>query len=168
MNMTPQEWRTRVGLPVEMRRRELGIDLEAAARFAGFSRSWWRQLETGYRNREDVRSVDPKHESLAAAARALRWTPESLQRLKRGEEPLEAPATAEVEPEMVELLNVVLDNTRRGHVELLTELGRLASVVQANVDRLGEVDERLARLEGVKSSPARRPAQHTRNQPSRT
>jgi transcriptional regulator with XRE-family HTH domain len=68
----------------------MGITVEAAARFAGFSRSWWRQLEQGYRNDGGtVTTVNPKAESLAGAARAIGWTPDSINRLRRGLEPIE-------------------------------------------------------------------------------
>jgi transcriptional regulator with XRE-family HTH domain len=87
--MTPDEWRTTVGSRIQARREEMGITVEAAARFAGFSRSWWRQLEQGYRNDGGkITVVNPKAESLAGAARAIGWTPDSITRLKRGLEPI--------------------------------------------------------------------------------
>jgi transcriptional regulator with XRE-family HTH domain len=88
--MTPDEWRTTVGSRIQARREEMGITVEAAARFAGFSRSWWRQLEQGYRNDGGkITVVNPKAESLAGAARAIGWTPDSITRLKRGLQPIE-------------------------------------------------------------------------------
>jgi transcriptional regulator with XRE-family HTH domain len=92
--MTPDEWRTTVGSRIQARREEMGITVEAAARFAGFSRSWWRQLEQGYRNDGGtITTINPKAESLAGAARAIGWTPDSINRLRRGLEPIamEAP-----------------------------------------------------------------------------
>lgn len=89
--MTPDEWRTMVGSRIQARREEMGITVEAAARFAGRSRSWWKQLENGYRNDGGaVSTINPKAESLSGAARAIGWTPDSIARLKRGLEPLEA------------------------------------------------------------------------------
>lgn len=88
--MTPQQWRALVGSRIEARRKDRGITLTEAARRAGFSPSWWRSLESGERNDHGrISVVSPRPESLAGAARAIGWTPDSIERLKRGEEPVE-------------------------------------------------------------------------------
>jgi transcriptional regulator with XRE-family HTH domain len=86
--VTPEEWRVRVGAHVEARRGRPSI--RQTAERAGISEGLWRQIESGRRplRRGEVETVNPKPDTRARVCRALNWTPDSIDRLLAGLEPI--------------------------------------------------------------------------------
>lgn len=71
----------RVGAAVARRRRQLGfIRQEEAAEAARLGVQTWRQVE-------GAKQTEYRHTTLAAIAVALRWPPDMLERIGRGEDP---------------------------------------------------------------------------------
>ena len=75
-----------VALTVAYRRQQLGLSIAAVAARVGVTAEAWGQLEGGSRP-----SGFHRAEAHRASA-ALGWTPESLDRIVRGQRPLDAPA----------------------------------------------------------------------------
>lgn len=78
------EWTDEVREAVRLQRDEvLGISQSEAATRSGISLAVWNELESGRRKVSRPRTA-------SLMARALGWTPDSIERLARGEEPVEA------------------------------------------------------------------------------
>jgi transcriptional regulator with XRE-family HTH domain len=75
-----------VALTVAYRRQQLGLSMAEVAARVGVTTEAWSQLESGSRP-----SGFHRAEAHRASA-ALGWTPESLDRIVRGQRPLDAPA----------------------------------------------------------------------------
>ncbi len=114
----------RVGESVKARRLELGLTIEEALARAHpkISRSVWSNLERGVQE-----SYQPI--SLAAVARALHWSADSIEKILAGEQPVEPVDDA---PQMVE-----------------TEIGRRLRDMERQIAELRNiVEERLPLREG--------------------
>ena len=74
-----------VALAVRYRRGQLGYGVEQLAAHVGVSADAWRTLEAGQR------PSGFHQEQASAASTALGWTPDSLDRIVRGQRPLDAP-----------------------------------------------------------------------------
>lgn len=70
-------------LAIRERRMECGLSQERASDGGGLSLATWQGVEVGR-----IQSV--RLSTAQAMARALGWTPDSIERLARGEEPVEA------------------------------------------------------------------------------
>ena len=102
---------------VRERRESLRLSQNDAAARAGLSAGIWNMLENG--RRESIRARTAKQ-----IAEALGWTPDSIERLARGEEPVEAApertqayaSTAdgrELSPEQLALVEAAVAETLR-------------------------------------------------------
>ncbi len=144
--MSPDEWREQIGARVEQRREQQGISIEAASRFAGVSRTWWRQLESGRNNAGKTPS--PKPSSLAGASRAIGWAPDSIARMMRGLEPIEAtPAVTASAPSgdvLAQILQEVRDH-RMSDIAPISRLGELATKEEVR-QAVEEVRQEVAAL----------------------
>jgi len=74
-----------VALAVRYRRGQLGYGVDQLAAHVGVSADAWRTLEGGQR------PSGFHKEQASAASTALGWTPDSLDRIVRGQRPLDAP-----------------------------------------------------------------------------
>lgn len=83
-------WQEAVGGTIENRRIHLGYSKRAAARLAGVSEITWRQLESGARQIAPGQHVEPSPGKLTKAlvCGALQWSPDSIDRLLAGQEPV--------------------------------------------------------------------------------
>lgn len=89
--VTPDEWRQAVGAEVERRRRDLYPSRRQAAAGSGVSEIVWRQIETGRRQLapEHVVAPNPEQQTKEAIGRRLWWSSDSIDRLLRGDPPIE-------------------------------------------------------------------------------
>lgn len=94
--MTPDEWRSTVGVHVEQRRTELRLSVRGAAKRAGVSEGLWRQIESGRRVLAAgvERTVSPRADTAHAIATALDWEGDALARLAAGAKPAAVPAVS--------------------------------------------------------------------------
>ncbi len=84
------EWRARVGVAIEHRRRAVKLrSMRAAADQAGVSETTWRQIESGRRqlHRGFIVAPTPSDNTKTAVCMTLGWAPDCIDRLLRGEEP---------------------------------------------------------------------------------
>lgn len=94
-----------LGAQIRARRINLGMSQEAAARAAQVSRATWQRLEL---DRDDR----PNGITQARVCEALGWTDDSLRRIQRGQEPLEAGDTIEQRVARIERLLAALQRDR--------------------------------------------------------
>jgi transcriptional regulator with XRE-family HTH domain len=167
--MTPEEWRKLVGAEVQKRREELGLSIEDATRLAGNGRTWWSYLESGRRNPNDTRAPNPTRSTLAGAAVALGWTPDSIQRLKRGERPVEAVTTSSPSPltrdelraEMLTAVDVVFRRADENTAKMVEALDNLHTAVAAQEHRLRDLEARASSPPSTRAVRKRTPATRT-------
>lgn len=98
--MTPSEWRALVGGNVERRRLDYldGASVATAADLAGVSPSLWRNVESGQQGRDGrTTTANPRPDKRALICRALGWTTDSIDRMARGESPVEEDATPPID-----------------------------------------------------------------------
>jgi hypothetical protein len=74
-----------VALAVRYRREQLGYGVDQLAAHVGVTADAWRTLEAGQR------PSGFRKEQASTASAALGWTPDSLDRIVRGQRPLDAP-----------------------------------------------------------------------------
>lgn len=80
--MDPSEWRSTVGAAIKAARLAKGYSKRKAAGLAGFNEAVWRHIEEGERSQSGVMvAVNPRDETLAAAAIAVGLDPEDVFRL---------------------------------------------------------------------------------------
>lgn len=105
---------------------ELGYgSIKEAAEGVGLSDSTWGPVERGYRKlTTDVRVLpNPQKKVIWRMARALQWEPDWLDRLKAGNDPVEAAyEDAPEEPDE-------LDDVKATLAQLVTELAELSAQV---------------------------------------
>lgn len=130
-----ESWRA-VGARIAAARRAKGMSKRAAAREAGISEGWWRQLEQGYTQPAPgvVRLPNPRDETLEAVARAVEIQPAYLFGL----------VGRSYDGPTIELPE---EDDRSQFNELRTMLDRLTARIR-DVEQLLE-DEVLPRLEAV-------------------
>lgn len=104
---------------IEERRRQLGLDPQAFVEATGLTRGGLDPLRKGYRKQYQERLTIP-------VCRVLGWTPDSIDRLLRGEEP------------------VLLVSQQRDRDPVVEELVRLKD---ASTAQMQELTERVLRLE---------------------
>lgn len=155
--MTPEQWRTRVGLPIELRRGSTPI--RRAADRAGISEGLWRQIESGRRvlAKGVVRTVNPKADTRVAVARALGWRDDAFAVLLAGGVPAEGaggpvsspgPAGGEVvAPWLVERLDRLAAGLYDTDADLQALRAEIARGSTSVLDILTKVVAKLERLE---------------------
>ena len=104
---------------VRERRESLRLSQNDAAARAGLSAGIWNMLENG--RRESIRARTAKQ-----IAEALGWTPDSIERLARGEEPVEAA------PERP----AVYASTADGQVFTAAQIALIEATVHATLERI--------------------------------
>lgn len=87
--MTPDQWRERIGKPVEARRLELRLyTMVAASTQARVSESAWRQIERGNRTVNGATVIpSPLPRTLGRIGDVLGWERDWLERLAAGKKP---------------------------------------------------------------------------------
>lgn len=87
--MTPEQWREKVGRPLQARREPIFKSMRQASKAAGFTEGVWRQLESGKRQLAPgvVVSPSPAPETRAAVARVMQWEEGWLDALLAGRQP---------------------------------------------------------------------------------
>lgn len=105
------DWK-RIGLAVAHRRAELGFrKQDDAAKAAGIGVTTWRQIEGA--KQDSYRPV-----ILAAVALALNWPADALEKIGRGEPPLDAPTLGELEARIARLeAEIAARRPRQDHPE---------------------------------------------------
>lgn len=106
------------GDQVRARRVELGLTQQEAAARADVGSSTWLLLERG--RQQSFRSL-----TLAAVARALRWTPDSIDRILRGEDPVplaEPPGGLAAKADLPDKLSRLSPGQRRAIETLVDEM----------------------------------------------
>ncbi len=121
---------------IRARRDQLGLTQAELAHISGLSVSNWTALESG-------RRTTCRPGTARAMSAALGWTPDSIERLARGEEPVEAPARAPAPPGAVTSANVAIDNLPPG----LAASGDLAGTLRDHPDELLAVIRRALILQ---------------------
>lgn len=135
--------------------------IRAAATAAGISEGLWRQVEAGERPLRYGRTetVNPKPATRAAICRALGWSPDSIDRLLEGKEPVvltEDPA-ARLSDYDRQLLELVRENARK--LDELRELARtMNNRTYTLLDMIAQVAEVLAADEAGRSGDDPMPA----------
>lgn len=137
--VTPQEWRRQVGQHIQARREAKRLSIRAAAKAAGFSEGLWRQLESGRRvvDKDVVRTVSPKAATAAAACAALGWTPDSIDRLLDGNDPI--PLDDDPQPPL-QVDQDTIDAIVKGAASLW---GPALSTLQSMNRRLARIERKL-------------------------
>lgn len=137
LSVTDDEWRRLVGEAVEARR--AGRSVRHMAGLAGISEGLWRQVESGRRplRHGDYETVNPKATTRAAISVALGWSEDSIDRLARGEEPVELDSVNQPDPALGE----VVDGLSRAVESLLLDAA-------ARRPRIADFDAKLAELAG--------------------
>ena len=139
--MTPEQWKRIVGDEIKRERGRRSI--RSIADKAGVSEGLWRSVESGAHRpaKGVVKTVNPKPSTRALIADALGWTPDSIDRLLLGEDPMPKLATVESGPpvtraEMRHITSTVVDHGSR-----LSELEHLVVEMQ---EQRAEKDENVA------------------------
>lgn len=90
-DMTVDTWRELVGVHVEKRRRSMFPSRRKAADGSGRSEIVWRQIESGKRQLtpDVIVPPNPDEETKVCIARRLEWEDDAIDRLVRGEAPIE-------------------------------------------------------------------------------
>ena len=123
------KWREMVGQHVEQRREVTYRSRRKAAMASEVSESMWRQIESGARQlAPGVEAVvNPTSSTKTAICQALGWSPDSIDRLLRGEQPEElrshprgnsAARTVDasgLQPEQVALLEAMAAELRKAN-----------------------------------------------------
>lgn len=104
---------------IRTRREDLDLTQSDAARLADLGLATWSAVETNARDG----FVRP---TLAAMSKALGWTPDSIERLARGEEPVEAA------PERP----AVYASTADGQVFTAAQIALIEATVHATLERI--------------------------------
>ena len=120
-----------VGQHIETRRRALFRSRRKAAEGSGISEIVWRQIESGERQIAVgvIRPPNPERGTKEAVCARLLWTADSIDRLLRGETPIEIEAST---PPAVQMDADIAERVSR----LETQVADLAAKIDAALDVL--------------------------------